>query len=270
MKQVGNLTNKRIWVTRDYDAFKKLKGNRDVSVQRKRQIVDSIRTYGYHTAPLLVNEKMAVIDGQGRLAALKELNLPVEYIVEEGIGIEECRAMNIINSKWKMPDFIKSYADSGFKPYVLLNEAMSRYPNLGFDAVNYVFTGKASHDSKLIKSGKLKISDEAIDTADDVLQYMDKFSPIKNKVKGIAALLFIAVGFCYDVDGIDNKRLFEKVFSNIETMMPFNNIHECFDSLEKIYCRRLRNSQIIDFDAAYKEALAGKYPWYMKKWGNNY
>ena len=86
-----------VMVTDEYDLFKTLEGNRRVLDLRARRIIRSIEKVGYVINPIIVNEKYEVIDGQGRLEALKRLNLPVYYIMIEGIGIEECRTLNILN-----------------------------------------------------------------------------------------------------------------------------------------------------------------------------
>ena len=97
---------KQILETKDYSKFKVLDGNRAIRDRRVDAIVQSITEVGYVTSPILVNENMEVIDGQGRLAALERLNMPVEYIVQEGIGIEECRQMNIHQSNWTDYDYV--------------------------------------------------------------------------------------------------------------------------------------------------------------------
>ena len=75
-------SSKKIYITKDYSIFKKLTGNRSTELERITKICDSIREVGYITSPILVNENMEVIDGQGRLEAFKELGIPVEYIIE--------------------------------------------------------------------------------------------------------------------------------------------------------------------------------------------
>ncbi|WP_299997811.1 ParB N-terminal domain-containing protein, partial [uncultured Clostridium sp.] len=68
---------KTIQNTKDYLIFKKLEGNRPVVNRRVNKIIASIQNVGYITSPLIVNEKMEVIDGQGRLEALEQLKMPV-------------------------------------------------------------------------------------------------------------------------------------------------------------------------------------------------
>ena len=108
--------------TRNYEIFKKLQGNRAVQEDRIKNIINSINEVGYIKSPIVVNEKREVIDGQGRLEAAERLNLPIHYIIVPGIGIEECRAMNINQKSWGLTDYIKSYADMGQESFILIQK----------------------------------------------------------------------------------------------------------------------------------------------------
>ena len=76
--------------TTDYSLFKRLEGNRNVLEIRVKRITASIKKVGWIQNPVIVNEKMEVIEGQGRLEALKRLGMPVDYIIVPGIGLDEC------------------------------------------------------------------------------------------------------------------------------------------------------------------------------------
>ena len=115
----------KIYITDDYDKFKKLTGNRDVKGTKK--IVASIKSVGYVLSPILVNENFEVVDGQNRLEALKQLELPVPYIIQNGIGIEECRHLNIGQSNWNTTQFIRSYAESGNESYIRLLDLINDF-----------------------------------------------------------------------------------------------------------------------------------------------
>ena len=71
--------------TNKYEIFKELKGNREISPLRITKIINSIKNVGYIINPIIVNEKMEIIDGQGRLEALRILKIEdkVDKIVKE-------------------------------------------------------------------------------------------------------------------------------------------------------------------------------------------
>lgn len=69
----------KTYITRDYSVFKYLKGNRGINLKNVNSIVDNVRDNGLLPTIVIVNENMEVIDGQHRIEAFKQLNLPVEF-----------------------------------------------------------------------------------------------------------------------------------------------------------------------------------------------
>lgn len=102
-----------VYRTTDYSMFKLLKGNRPVEPSRVKKIKQGITLNGYISSPIVINEEMEIIDGQGRTEALKELGMPVDFVVNEGAGLKECVALNTVRTGWKQSDFIKGKADEG-------------------------------------------------------------------------------------------------------------------------------------------------------------
>ncbi len=117
----------------DYSVFKRLPDNRDVLSKRLNKLIASM-TEKYICNPIIVNEKMEVIDGQGRFEARKEMGVPIHYIIAEGADINDCRRMNKYNTQWSKLDFAKSYASKGIADYVLLLRTCKQ-ARLGIKAV---------------------------------------------------------------------------------------------------------------------------------------
>lgn len=111
-----------VYEEKDYSIFKKLENNRDVSSLRFEKLKASFSEKEILN-PIIVNEKMEIIDGQGRFEALKALNRPIKYVIAQGSTIDDCQRMNRYNTKWNLSDFVKSYANSGNKNYILLLDA---------------------------------------------------------------------------------------------------------------------------------------------------
>ncbi len=235
---------KEVFKTNDYSKFTKLNGNRRVDEARVLKIISSIEKVGYITSPIIVNEKMEVIDGQGRLEALKRLELPVEYIIQQGIGIEECIAMNIHQVNWKDRDYIESYANRGFESYRFLKELLDKY-NLNLMVLATALKQTSRIISTTIRDGKLEITQEQYEKATERLNYAIKYRPYINKLPGSKTKLYQAVILCYDFEDVDNERLFEKITSSIRVLTPWHNIDECFVSIEEVYNRNLRQKVYI-------------------------
>lgn len=231
---------KKIYVTRNYDEFKQLKGNRTVTEQRVNKIINSIRDVGYITNPIIVNEKMEVIDGQGRLQALKILKMPVEYIVEPGAGIEQCLNMNINQTNWNLRDYIKSYADSGLDGYIKLIKLMKEYPQFNCYVLLTATREVSKVDGSLIKSGNLTITDEQYENAIRKLEYLKLFEGLFDNVRGKEYYLYQGILYCCTFDNVDKERLLNKMKELSHTITPFGGILDAIEEIERIYNTNIR------------------------------
>lgn len=161
--------NYEIKETKDYDMFMTLLGNRDKKSESK--IIDSIQRVGYIISPLIVNEKMEVIDGQNRLAALKALDMPVHYIVQPGLGIEACRQLNIGQTNWMLEDYIYSYAEIGNADYRRLASLIMEFKRpLGIRGIipmakPLALTDTGTPGEHSIKNGKFELSQNSYEIA---------------------------------------------------------------------------------------------------------
>ena len=157
-------SNIKVYVTSDYDMFKKMLGNRDIKSEAR--IIESIQTVGYICNPIIVNEKYEILDGQNRLAALKELELPVYFIVQPKAGIEVCRALNIGRRNWSTCDYIDSYAEIGdnMPSYKRLQSLINSYmKQCGLDGIMvmclpHLISNSGPRYTPVIKADKLTIT----------------------------------------------------------------------------------------------------------------
>ena len=228
---------KEIKSTYDYSIFKKLEGNRTTSIARINKIRKSIMEVGYITSPILVNENMEIIDGQGRFEALKMLGLPIEYIVQPGINIKECIAMNVYQTNWSLLDYIQSYAEKGLQSYKYLVEVMNKFPLIkGTDAYSITLFGTNGFDSKKVKAGELEITEEQYNKMIEMMNYV---YPIMQKYYNVTRVGLIVRGMlhCYNIEGLDRDRLKNKVEDALALgkVPPIPTVPEAVQFLEEIY-----------------------------------
>lgn len=118
----------KIQATKDYSQFKLKKGNRAVVQGVVKRLVKSIEKKNLLEAnPLIVNKKMEVIDGQHRLMAAKELNIPIYYVVLDMAELEEVHLLNANVRPWSAKNFLESYIMLGKKEYVEFKDFWTRY-----------------------------------------------------------------------------------------------------------------------------------------------
>ena len=112
----------KVYKTNDLKIFKDVIGNRVPNPQHVRRLSTSIKQNGMLCNPILVNEKMEVIDGQHRLLASIEANSFIYYIILNGYNLGEVHTLNLNQKNWTKKDFMDGYADMGIESYIKLRE----------------------------------------------------------------------------------------------------------------------------------------------------
>jgi hypothetical protein len=129
-----------VYITTKYDQFKILTDNREVNQIHVKRLVDSFNEM-HLVCPIIVNEKMEVIDGQHRLQASIETGLPIYYIQVPGYGIKEVQRLNANQKNWTKTDFLEMYCAQGKKVYQEFKEFMGHFPDLSFQACERILVG---------------------------------------------------------------------------------------------------------------------------------
>ncbi len=244
--------------TNDYYKFQILKGNRNVSTGRVNKIIASINRVGYITNPIIVNEHMEVIDGQGRLEALKTLQLPVDYIVVPGAGIDECISMNINQERWTTYDYIKSFAERGNENYKTLKKAIDTFtPGIPIRVVISVCAGNLSYfNAKRIQEGDFEMGRW---DWEDVLNYMNQYTPYKRLVGGAWDNVMKVIQWVYDSKKVDRNIMYEQFTKYGKVIMGvIAATDDALDALETVYNYRKRGH--VYFKQAYNEDVEARAP----------
>lgn len=114
--------------TINYSQFKTVKGNRGIYKPHLLRLISSIeRNNILPENPIIVNDKMEVIDGQHRLEAAKTLAFPIFYVVKEGARLNEVQLLNANNRQWLTYDYLLSHIAQGKKEYIDLKELADEY-----------------------------------------------------------------------------------------------------------------------------------------------
>lgn len=226
-----------VYTTRDYSIFKRLVGNRDIPESRISKIVDSIQKIGWIHNPIVVNEKLEVIDGQGRLTALQRLKMPVEYIIAPGAGTKECIYMNMNMVNWKLPDFIKSYAEQGNENYQRLLVLMEKYANGNLDIISTAVYRVSRSKHRDIKEGILQLTEEQYNTAIPRLKFvkplLEKLD--EKKLPGSLITLMQTAIYYYDYSEVDKKRLAYSIEKYAYNSIPWVSNSDCEREVENMY-----------------------------------
>lgn len=226
-----------VYVTKNYGIFKRLIGNRDIPESRISKIVASIQEIGWVHNPIIVNEKMEVIDGQGRLTALQRLKMPIEYVIAPGAGNKECIYMNMNMVNWKLPDFIKSYAEQGNENYQRLLALMEKYANGNLDIISTAVYRVSKSKHRDIKQGILQLTEEQYKRAIPRLEYikplLEKID--EKKLPGSIVTLMQTLIYYFDYEEVDKERLAYGVEKYIYNSTPWVLNTDCEREVENAY-----------------------------------
>lgn len=112
--------------TKDYDMFIFREDNRSkIDYAHVEKIKNSIKSKNMlELRPILVNEKMEIIDGQHRLLAAKGLDIEIYYVIEKDLRPADIVLMNI-SKAWQLDDFLNFYVKNDFPEYVKLKKFVS-------------------------------------------------------------------------------------------------------------------------------------------------
>jgi hypothetical protein len=226
----------QIFSTKNYSLFKKLNGNRLVDPKHVSRIVESMKEQMLPTF-IEVNEKYEVIDGQNRLEALRQLNLPVHYIKHNGAGLKEAQRHNQIKKKWGYNDILQSHIANGNESYLFVQYLMNKY-NLSLGNV-LVACDKGNHGQHAMYKfvhGTLQVNNkkEIEDLVEKTLR-IDSIVKINRKVMWSACLKCVTCNE-FDVDTFIQKLHYLK-----DHFTPQVKVSQQIEQIEEIYNYRNRN-----------------------------
>ena len=265
-----------VYETRDYKMFKKLLGNRDVTEQRIQKIKQSIENVGYVLNPCVINGKNEVIDGQGRIAALEALGMPVHYVIDKNAGLEQCVQLNINGTPWKTIDYVKSYVQQGKSSYINLLALMEEFPEFSSPIITYavdwnIFDRQKKGCKELgtrttVIKGTFDCSDKDKKAAEKKLEYAKQFVQISKNVPGQSVHFIRAIIFAAFMANANKERLYKKVYELQQDLIPFTNVRAALSSITKVYNNCIRGGKKIDFEAVYITYCQEKNSAYKARW----
>jgi len=229
----------KVYKTNDLSMFKSITGNRVPNLQHIKRLSDSIRVYGMICNPILVNEKMEVIDGQHRLMAAKEAESFVYYIIVTGSGLNEVHTLNLNQKNWGKKDFMEGYAKMKIESYIKLKYFSEK--NDDFTLANCIAfctnTTDNSHVKQTFDNGQWIGKD--FDLAQD---WANKIRMIKPYYKGYSSASFVGTMITLlQKEIFDFNEFMHKIRLQPTSLVDCRNREQYKTLIEDIYNWRSRN-----------------------------
>ncbi len=187
-----------VYNTTNYDQFSTIVGNREVNRANVRKIVASMRKE-HLKVPAIINGRGEVCDGQHRLEACRELEIPFYYIVIPNYELKEVQEINANQRNWRDIDFLNSFVkrdtvDRGsFTPYVNMHEMVEHYDISISSLLTIIYEGNTNKSvGEHFRAGMTTMSQEEIieitDVIDD-LKNINEFLPDRAFTKSFISVL---------------------------------------------------------------------------------
>jgi len=117
--------------TTDYDKFHVDKTNRPIKYGHLQRMKAAIREKNFLSEfPIVVDADMNLLDGQHRLAAARELDVPVYYIVSNTMRLRDVPGVNDVHLGWTQPDHLHHYVEKSYPDYIALQRFTQQFPEI--------------------------------------------------------------------------------------------------------------------------------------------
>jgi hypothetical protein len=229
MKIIG-----QIFQEENYDVFRRLSDNRDVTQGRINKLVASI-SEKYILNPIVVNERMEIIDGQGRFDALKSLGLPIDYTISYGASSEDCRRMNKYNTKWSTMDFAISFAKSGNPNYIWFVKTCNDAGLSISSVLRLSNKGSATMLNEMFTRGNLKYTVADYETVIKVKGIADEIADALQCNARKNESFYTAVKIVCETKGYDHARMIKNCKSCRSSYAQMASLKDQLKEFERIY-----------------------------------
>nr|DAV13399.1 MAG TPA: DNA binding domain protein [Caudoviricetes sp.] len=230
----------QVYEEKDYSKFKRLENNRDVTESRKEKLKASIAS-GEILNPIIVNEKMEIIDGQGRYEAKKELGLPIQYVISKGAGIKECQKMNKYNTKWSYVDYIQSYAALGNENYINFQNACEKLKCPPTKTATFANLLNGGNLTDKIQDGTLKFDESLYKyTIRNFNYFSDILEALMHQGRVNQSFVLASI-ILFDHPKYDHKKMIEQCKRYRTSFVQMARREDQVKELQRIYNMRAKN-----------------------------
>jgi hypothetical protein len=227
--------NSQVYTTLDYSIFKSIDGNRDKNSLHVRRLKESMEKKYLFTV-IIVNELFQIIDGQHRFDVIQELNLPLNYIICEGYGLDEVHVLNQNSKNWNAEDFLNGYADLNIYDYVEYRKFKLKY-ELGHNECRMLLTSSFDKQTVNFNDGSFKVTSikKAYNTAEKIMTIGKFYAGFKRR-SFVTAIFNLLSNENFDFD-----TLIRKLEIQPSALKDCTSTSQYIDLIEVIYNYRNRN-----------------------------
>jgi hypothetical protein len=227
----------QVHTTTDYFLFKPIDGNRNKNLLHLARLKKSMAEHYLFTV-IIVNENYEIIDGQHRFECVKELGLPLHYIVCSGYGLNEVHILNQNSKTWNADDYLAGYCNLGNLHYIKYKKFKEKY-NFGHNECMAMLSGvKACGGTTFenFKNGNYQVTHyrDAEHKAEKICLFQDIYDGY-NRRAFVFAMLYL-----FDKPQFEFTEFLQKVKNQPTALTHCNDSKQYISLIEEIYNYRRR------------------------------
>ena len=228
--------------TMEYNIFKEISSNREIDEKHVKKLMVAINKRNLlHVNPIVVNEEMRVIDGQHRLAAAKELGVPIYYI-QETISRKDISMLNSNQKNWTAMNYIDFYTVEKKEAFITLSSLINHYPDMAISALLTLSNGEGKRSLEQLKDGVLDVSNifhcrKVCDLCIELNRYFQKDFVFDSRFP-------LALSAALETENFKAEILIEKIKVSPREWVPCHTKVQYMEMIEEIYNRNLSKNKI--------------------------
>lgn len=226
----------QVHTTTDYFLFKPIDGNRNKNLLHINRLKKSMAE-NYLFTIIIVNENYEIIDGQHRFDVIQELNLPLNYVVCKGYGLNEVHILNQNSKTWTSDDYLDGYCKLGYKDYLKYREFKETYDIGHYECMWLLNGSQLSNPTQVFFMGDFKIKNynEACKIIEKIMLVEPYYSEWKRRSFILAMLQLFKNSNFELTEFLQKLKLQPTALSNCSTTNQYVSL------IEEIYNYRRRD-----------------------------
>jgi hypothetical protein len=226
----------QVHTTTDYFLFKPIDGNRNKNLLHINRLKKSMAE-NYLFTIIIVNELYEIIDGQHRFDVIQDLQLPLNYVVCKGYGLNEVHILNQNSKTWTSDDYLDGYCKLGYKDYIQYRDFKETYDIGHYECMWLLNGSQLSNPTQVFFTGDFKIKNynEACKIIEKIMLVEPYYSEWKRRSFILAMLQLFKNSNFELTEFLQKLKLQPTALSNCSTTNQYVSL------IEEIYNYRRRD-----------------------------
>ena len=232
-----------IYETRNYDLFRKMGSNRNVSPKRKEALKRSLAEHEILN-PIVANGALEIADGQGRFDAKRDLDRPIQFVVSEEATIEDCRRINRCNTPWEIMDYVYSYADDGKEDYIRIRECYEELNHIPVQRILRFINRSQNLGIDSVREGKLIFTNANYEMVRDIHLKCQEILSSLCFSKRVNEAFYTAVKIMIETNGYDHSKMLKNCSKCRSTYAQMSNLEDQLKEFSRIFNYKTQKGKI--------------------------